>query len=95
MIGMDVNALKPDETAVVDGAALSYPFQSLKDPMPAGDYYVQAVLNVYTQFRRSDGHVIWAHMDQWEGQHFNKSPRNLYSPVLKVRLEPQHDSSST
>jgi hypothetical protein len=56
--------------------------------IPAGDYYVQALVNVYTQFHRSDGHTIWAHMDQWDGQHFTRSPGNLFSEVKKVHLDP-------
>ena len=43
---------------------------------------------MYTEFHRSDGHTIWAHMDQWEGQQFNKSPGNLYSEAQKVHLDP-------
>ena len=70
--GVDVDALAPGENAVIDGDTLGFPPTSLRD-IPAGDYYVQAVLNVYTEFHRSDGHVIWAHMDQWEGQHWNRS----------------------
>ncbi len=27
-------------------------------------------------------------MDQWEGQHFNRSPGNLYSEVQRVHLDP-------
>jgi len=54
--GTDIDDLKPGVAAVVDGAAPGYPAGSLKD-IPAGDYYVQAVINVYTQFHRSDGHV--------------------------------------
>ena len=49
---------------------------------------MQALVNVYTEFHRADGHTIWAHMDQWEGQQFNKSPGNLYSQVQKVHLDP-------
>src|SRR5205823_3639969 len=60
---------------------------SLKD-VPAGDYYVQAVLSVYTEFHRSDGHTIWAHMDQWEGQHWNISPGNLVSEPQRLHLDP-------
>jgi hypothetical protein len=86
--GVDVSQLKPEQAAVVDAQALGFPLESLSD-LPAGDYYVQALLNVYTEFHRADGHVIWAHMDQWEGQQFNKSPGNLYSEVQKVHLDPQ------
>jgi hypothetical protein len=56
--------------------------------MPAGDYYVQAVLNVYTTFRRADGHTVEAHMDQWEGQQWNRSPGNLLSDVERVHIDP-------
>ncbi len=85
--GLDVERWKPGQAAVIDASTLGYPLESLKD-VPAGDYYVQALLNVYTEFHRSDGHTIWAHMDQWEGQRFNRSPGNLYSDVRKVHLDP-------
>ena len=74
--------------AVIDAGTLGYPLKSLKE-LPAGEYYVQALVNVYTEFHRADGHTIWAHMDQWEGQQFNKSPGNIYSAVQKVHLDPK------
>jgi hypothetical protein len=87
LFGVDVNQLKPGESVVIDENTLGYPPHSLRD-IPAGDYYVQALLNVYTEFHRSDGHVIWAHMDQWEGQKFNLSPGNLLSEGQKVHINP-------
>ncbi len=84
--GMDVEQLAPGRAATVDSRAMGYPANSLKD-IPPGDYYVQALANVYTQFHRADGHTIWAHMDQWEGQRFTRSPGNLYSTVQKVHLD--------
>jgi enterochelin esterase-like enzyme len=88
IFGVDVSQLKPEQSATVDSGTLGYPAKSLRD-IPAGDYYVQAVLNVYTQFHRADGHVIWAHMDHWEGQWFSRSPGNLYSQVRQVHLDPE------
>ncbi len=85
--GADVEQLKPGQAAIIDAGTLGYPADSLKD-IPAGDYYVQALLNIYTSFNRADGHVIWAHNDQWEGQQFNHSPGNLFSEVQKVHLDP-------
>ena len=85
--GADVNALGPGDPGVIDGSTPGYPLHNLKD-IPAGDYYVQALVNVYTEFHRADGHTVWAHMDQWEGQQFNKSPGNLYSDVQQVHLDP-------
>lgn len=85
--GLDVNALKPGDNAVIDTSVLGFPVDNLNQ-LPAGEYYVQAVLNVYTQVHRMDGHVIWVHMDQWEGQKWNRSPGNLVSEVQRVRLDP-------
>jgi hypothetical protein len=84
--GLDVSALAPGATATIDGSTAGYPFTLAH--LPAGDYYVQGVLNVYTQFHRADGHVIWAHMDQWEGQHWNTSPGNLVTDVRRVHVDP-------
>ena len=83
--GMDVSELRAGQSALFKGSVTGYPVNSLKD-LPAGDYFVQALLNVYTEFHRADGHVIWAHMDQWEGQNFDLSPGNLFSVVQKVHL---------
>ena len=85
--GVDVNALKPGDNAVIDSSVLGYPIDTVNQ-LPAGEYYVQALLNVYTQVHRKDGHVIWVHMDQWEGQRWNRSPGNLVSEVKRVRLDP-------
>ncbi len=85
--GADVAQLQPGQAAVIDDRTLGYPLKSLKE-IPAGDYFVQALINVYTEFHRADGHTIWAHMDQWEGQQFNESPGNLYSETQRVHFDP-------
>ena len=85
--GVDVDSLKAGDAAVIDAGTLGYPLRSLKD-LPAGDYYVQGLMQIYTDFHRSDGHVLWMHMDQWEGQHFTRSPGNLISEVQRIHLDP-------
>lgn len=85
--GQDVNALKAGESAVMDAGVLGFPLKSLSE-IPAGEYYVQALMNVYTQVHRKDGHTIWVHMDQWEGQQWNRSPGNLVSEVQRVQIDP-------
>ncbi len=85
--GRDVERLAPGQAAVIDETDLGTPLESLRD-LPAGDYYVQAMINVYSEFRRADGHVVWMHDDQWEGQRWNRSPGNLYSDVQALRIDP-------
>ena len=85
--GLDVEAWAPGATATIDAKTLGYPYESLAQ-VPAGEYYVQALLNVYTKFTRADGHIVWLHDDQWEGQRFNASPGNIVSAVTKVRFDP-------
>ncbi len=86
--GRDVERLAPGQAAVIDGADLGWPVETLS-ALPVGDYYVQGFVNVYSEFRRADGHVLWMHEDRWEGQQFNVSPGNLYSDVRRVRLDPE------
>jgi hypothetical protein len=87
LFGADVHQLKPGQEATIGANTLGYPVHSLQE-IPAGDYYVQALVNIYTECHRSDGHTIWVHLDHWEGQQFNISPGNLYSKVQKVHLDP-------
>ena len=56
--------------------------------MPAGDYTVQAVLNVYETFHRSDGKTVKLPPDMGEGQHWNIAPGNLYCKPVKVHIAP-------
>jgi len=85
--GKDVQRLKPGDSVVIDETVLGYPLKSLQE-IPAGNYYVQGLIHIYTEFLRADGQVIWAPMDQWEGQQFNRSPGNLYSEVQRIRFDP-------
>lgn len=85
--GVDFENLMPGETVTVDGSTLGYPQENLKD-VPAGKYYLQAVLNKYTEFKRSDGNTLWMHMDQWEGQNWRRSPGNLISEVVELDYDP-------
>jgi hypothetical protein len=84
MFGADVEGAR---SVTIDGATLGYPRPSL-DQVPAGDYYLQAVLNVYDTFHRADGHTVKLPMDQGEGQQWNRKPGNLYSEAVRVKLDP-------
>jgi len=87
VFGVTVDGLAPGATATVDATAWGYPIRSLKD-VPPGEYTVQAVLNRYETFHRSDGSTVKLHMDQGEGQHWNITPGNLYSKPMKIKMGP-------
>jgi hypothetical protein len=87
IFGIDVDSLQPGQEAVIDAGIFGYPLKSIAD-IPAGEYYVQALLNKYETFRRSDGHTVKLPMDQGEGQRWNAKPGNLYSTPKKVAFDP-------
>jgi hypothetical protein len=84
----DVSRLEPEAAVSIAAGTPGYPIGSLTE-IPVGTYYVQGLLNVYTRFHRADGHNIWAHMDQWEGQEMGRSPGNLISDVQLINLTPR------
>ncbi|MFC1562225.1 alpha/beta hydrolase-fold protein [candidate division KSB1 bacterium] len=86
--GVDVENLRPGTPAVIDENTHGSPLISLRQ-LPPGDYFVQALFNVYTRFDRADGHTVWLHNDQWEGQNWRRSPGNIYSDVQTIHLDPQ------
>ena len=92
--GKNVYSLKPGEAAIIDDRVFGFPLKSIKE-IPPGEYYVQGFVNIYTEFRRSDGHTIWLHNDQWEGQRWNMSPGNLYSTVSKLAINPAEERTIT
>jgi hypothetical protein len=87
IFGVDVDAMAPGHDVMIDNTVVGWPARSLKD-IPAGEYYVQALLNRYETFRRSDGHTVKMPMDQGEGQHWDLKPGNFYSKPVKMRLDP-------
>ena len=87
VFGIDVEGLAPGAEAVIDAAAFGYPLRSLAE-LPAGQYYIQALLHRYETFRRSDGHMVKLPMDRGEGQRWNAAPGNLYSSPRKLFIDP-------
>ena len=86
IFGVDVNGWKPGETVTVDEDAIGHPLHSLRD-LPPATYNIQAVLHVYETFHRSDGHTVKLPMDNGEGQHWNRSPGNLFSEPAQAQID--------
>ena len=90
VFGVDVEGLAPGEAAVVDGSVFGFPRANLEE-VPAGEYWVQALLNRYHTYRRGDGHVVKLPPDRGEGQKWAIKPGNFYSVPRKVRVDPTQD----
>jgi len=90
--GKSITALKPGEGAVIDETVFGYPLENINE-IPPGEYYIQGFVNIYTEFKRSDGHTIWLHNDRWEGQRWSRSPGNLYSEAEKITIDPSSDQT--
>ncbi|HEY4099783.1 MAG TPA: alpha/beta hydrolase-fold protein [Gemmatimonadales bacterium] len=87
LFGVNIDALAPGKPAIIDAKTFGHPVQSLRD-LPAGDYWVEPFINVYTRFPRADGHVVWLHMDQWEGQDWKRSPGNIAGKPVRIHWNP-------
>ena len=88
VFGVDVDSLAPGAPAIIDTSTLGFPAESLND-IPPGDYYVQAVLNIYETFHLANGHTVKLPPDKGEGQHWQEKPGNLYSKPEKIHLDPK------
>lgn len=86
VFGTDVDGWAPDTDVTVDGAATGFPLHSLAE-VPPDRYWVQAVLNRYETFTRSDGHTVKLPPDKGEGQVWNRKPGNLYSTPRWITLD--------
>lgn len=85
--GIDVEGMKPGDEVTVGSNAMGYPIRNLKD-LPAGEYYVQALLNRYETFRLKTGHTVKLPPDQGEGQNWTVKPGNFYSKPVKIKVDP-------
>lgn len=91
LFGHDVVRLAPGAPAAVSGMDLGTPVFDMAD-IPPGDYWVEPFVNVYSEFKRADGHVLWMHDDQWEGQNWARSPGNIYGTAQKIHLDPKSNT---
>ncbi len=87
VFGVDVVGMKPGDAVVVDAAAFGHPIQRLEN-IPAGEYFVQALLNRYETFTLETGRTVKLAPDRGEGQQWNNKPDNFYSNPVKITIDP-------
>jgi hypothetical protein len=86
VFGTDVTNWSGQTPATLDHSAAGYPLRSLAE-LPAGRYYVQALLNRYETFTLGDGRVLQLPPDRGEGQQLTEKPGNLYSEPTWITVE--------
>jgi hypothetical protein len=84
IFGIDVAQLAAGQPAIVDERTLGSP-TSLAE-LPAGEYHVQALVDVYEQVTRADGYTVWLPMTDGTITTFVSRPGNLYSTPQPVRV---------
>jgi hypothetical protein len=65
VFGIDVDGMKPGQEITIDEKAYGFPVASLND-IPAGDYYVQALINRYETFKLKTGQTVKLPPDKGE-----------------------------
>jgi hypothetical protein len=90
--GVDAENLPPGTPMIVDAKTFGYPRRSLAD-LDAGEYFVQAVFNVYEPFHLASGKTVWLPPDKGEGQHWNLKPGNPNNKPVKVHFDPKSNAT--
>lgn len=85
VFGTTVDGWQPGTPITVGDTADGYPVRKLSE-VPAGEYTVQAVLNIYQTFHRGDGKTVKLAPDRGEGQHWNLAPGNLMSAPRRIHI---------
>ena len=88
VFGKDVENWQAGNSQLISVDAFGYPVERLNN-IPAGDYYVQALLHKYETFHLKTGQTVKLPMDRGEGQHWNEAPGNIYSTPVKMRIDPK------
>ena len=92
VFGVDAENWNGAQAKVVNNInGFGYPKRYMKE-VPAGEYYVQALLHKYETFKRKDGHTVKMPMDRGEGQQWNRAPGNQYSKPIKIKFDPKGTS---
>ena len=84
--GIEVESWAPGKDVVIDGTAFGYPLENMAD-IPAGDYWVQALLHRYDTFQRAEGPVVKLPASWEAGQQWDQEPGNLYSTPQKLAID--------
>ena len=86
LVGKNVENWRSGNVEGFNSKTLAYPIENLGE-LDNGEYYIQALLHKYETFNLSNGKTVKLPMDQGEGQHWNTSPKNIYSKPIKINFK--------
>ena len=86
LVGKNVENWKSGNVEGFYSKTLAYPIENLGG-LDNGEYFIQALLHKYETFNLSNGKTVKLPMDQGEGQHWNTSPKNIYSKPIKINFK--------
>ena len=86
LVGKNVENWKSGNVEGFNSKTLAYPIENLGE-LDNGEYVIQALLHKYETFNLSNGKTVKLPMDQGEGQHWNTSPKNIYSKPIKINFK--------
>ncbi len=84
ILALDLEQLTAGGTAVLDQRALAYPVPLAE--LPPGDYFAQAIVNVYDRVTRADGRTLWVPFNDGTQEVMQIAAGNLYSAVQPVQV---------
>lgn len=87
VFGVTVDGLKAGQSAVIDTGTFGFPKEDLKQ-VPAGRYYVQAVLHRYDTFKLGNGKTVKLPAARGAGQNWRLEPGNLVSTPKQIDFDP-------
>ena len=87
IFGVTVDGLKAGQSADIDTSTFGYPKEDLKQ-VPAGRYYVQAMLHRYDTYHLGNGKTVKLAAARGAGQNWRMEPGNLVSTPKQVDFDP-------
>lgn len=87
IFGVNVDGMAPGSSVEISTGTLGFPAMDMSE-LPAGDYYVQAVLHKYDTFNLSNGKTVKLPAARGAGQNWRLEPGNVISAPKKVSFDP-------
>jgi hypothetical protein len=87
LFGQEVSKWKAGQSVTFQDGITGYPLEKLKE-IPAGRYYVQALLHKYDTYRLGNGKVVKLPAPRGAGQNWRKEPGNVISKPQLVAFDP-------